>query len=173
MDAAPPPAAYDQVQPGQHYVFQTGRKATLDEAIVAIDAAGLTLRLVARDEAGQVRPAVTKTIPRDVLWFMRTYRPELPLTAYETSGYDAAYFRAMMASHPYSHDPLPQDQLGREARTISGRRFEALAMGGEQLAKTTKGCILFKWRKLRAARYPFTLDHTTNDVPVLRLTAIR
>lgn len=164
------PAGYDAVRPGQHYIFRTGQRATLDEAIVAVGPEGLTLRLVATNEAGRASPAVTKTIPLDVLRFMRTYRPEVPLWSYGTSGYDAAYFRAMASSQPTERTA---DRRAAVVRMVGGVRFAAVATDGEVLAKTTKGCIRMTWAEVRAQRYPFTLERSSNEVPVLTLTAIR
>jgi hypothetical protein len=164
------PPGYEAVRPGQHYVFRTGRRATLDEAIVAAGADGLTLRLVATDEAGRARPPVTQTIPYDVLRIMRTHRPEIPVWSYGTSGYDAAYFRAWGAGQPAERTAATHERV---VRTIGGRRFAAVATHGEVLARTTKGCIQMTWRDVRTDVYPFMLEQANNDVPVLQLTAIR
>lgn len=169
----PPAAAFDDVKVGQHYVYQIDRDTRLDEEIVAIDRAGLTVRLVTRAGPRAAARTVERTIPRDVVWFVKTYRPEFLLANYGTSGYDAAYFRAMMASHPYQNDPVPQDVKGPRALTISGRRFLGVRSEGTWLARTRNGCVEARWQKTRTTRYPFTLEYVINDVPAVVLREIR
>ncbi len=168
------PDAFADVRPGQHYVYDLGQGGAMDEAIVALDARDLTVDLTWRLAATGAWRTARKRVPRDVAWYVKTYRPEVGLQGFGERGYDVAYFRAMMASHPYSHDPLPQDRKPPARFAVPGGAFAAQVAGGTKLARTVdRGCIELKWRQVRATRYPFTLEESQNDVPVIVLRAIR
>lgn len=172
--AVPMPAGgYAAVRPGQHYLYRLGKDGVLDEAIVAIDGQDLTVKLAWRPSAGAPARTATKRVPRDVAWFVKTYRPEVGLMGYGESGYDAAYFRAMMGSHPYSHDPLDTERKPPTRYTVPGGAFAAEVSAGTWLARTTHGCVETTWKKVRSGRYPFTLAEFRGGTAVIELLGLR
>ena len=166
--------AYEGVRPGQHYVYRAGPAGSVEEEILRLDGRTISVRVTRRDRPGGPVATVERTIPRDVAWFIKAYRPEVGLAGFGMNGYDAAYFRAMMASHPFTHDPLPQDVKGAVRVPIGGVSFMGTRSEGTWLARTVdRGCVEMRWTMVRSPRYPFLLEKTTDGVPVMNLTAIR
>ncbi len=114
-----------------------------------------------------------RTIPRNVLAYLRKYWPKFALRTYGEQGYDKAYFESHIKNDALDREYMKERIARHETVKVSEVEYECDVYTKTEMWKTDHGCDEVDSEEYLSAKYPFLIRIVENGKDVLRLTEVR